>query len=115
MNTATYPRIKGIRSSRGIYPHTPVSVPSRHESHPVRLGDTLHVRLRFADGSEMSVSCRNAATMTELVGGVRQAARGRRGLVKMCVRNVSRGWTLEKPLMLYGDTWHGIYRQNLCS
>ena len=56
----------------------------------MRIGDELHVRLRFAD-------------RTELVGEVRQAARRKRGLVTMSVRNASRGWTLEKPLMLYGE------------
>lgn len=104
MYTTSYSGIRGIRSSRGIYPYVPTFAPSRHESHPIRLGDELHVRLRFADGNEMSFSCRRASDMAELVGEVRQKARRKRGLVKMSVRNASRGWSLEKPLMLYGET-----------
>ena len=102
MYTTSCSGIKGIRSSRGIYPYVHSFAPSRHESHPMRIGDELHVRLRFADGNEMSFFCRRANDMTELVGEVRQAARQKRGLVKMSV-NASRGWTLEKPLMLYGE------------
>ncbi len=95
----------GIRTSRGIYPPVADFAPSHRNPHPMRYGDRLNIRLRFADGSENVINTDRVADLTELVGEVRQSARRRRGLVRMSVRNLTRGWTLEKPLMLYGDAY----------
>ena len=97
------PSIPGIRTSRGVYPRrTPVR-PSPFNAHPVCYGDRLYVSLRFADGSGMKIYTDRASDMTELIGEVRLASWNRRGLVRMCVRNATRGWIVEKPLMLYGE------------
>lgn len=63
-------------------------------------GDKLHLRLRFTDGSEIIFHTDTADSIESLVGRVRTVAGSRRGLARMSVRNVSRGWTVEKPLML---------------
>lgn len=38
---------------------------------------------------------------TELIGEVRHHTHGLQGLVTLTVRNASRGWSCERPLMLY--------------
>lgn len=107
MNTAvsSSSRIPGICTSRGIYPYRPATSPSRRDPAPIRFGDELYVRLRFDDGSELSMATNRAADMSELTGEVRFAFRRRRGLVKMTVRNATRGWTACRPLMLYGESY----------
>lgn len=95
----------GIRTSRGIYPARPDLRPSHRNPYPLRYADRLHVRVRFTDNSETIITTDRVADLSELIGEVRQTLRRRRGLARMTVRNISRGWTLEKPLMLYGDAY----------
>jgi hypothetical protein len=42
---------------------------------------------------------------SELLGELRRQTRGCRGLARLYVRNVSRGWSMERPLMLYRDAF----------
>ena len=78
----------GIRTSRGVYPPVADFAPSHRNPHPMRYGDRLNIRLRFADGSENVINTDRVADLTELVGEVRQSARRRRGLVRMSVRSL---------------------------
>lgn len=45
--------------------------------------------------------------ITELLGELRRLTRGLRGLVRLYVRNITRGWSIERPLMLYPDLFTG--------
>jgi len=49
--------------------------------------------------------------LSELFGELRKLTRGVKGLASLYVRNFSRGWSMERPLMLYpsGD---GAYRRS---
>ncbi len=105
MTTDVSRTIPGIRTSCGIYPYRSATTPSRRDPSPIRFGDNLYIRLRFDDGSEQSMTTNRAADMCELIGEVRFAFRRHRGLVKMTVRNASRGWTAQRPLMLYGESY----------
>ena len=42
--------------------------------------------------------------MTELLGELRKKVKGLRGLAQVYVRNYSRGWSMEQPLMLYASS-----------
>jgi hypothetical protein len=39
--------------------------------------------------------------LSELWGELRRHCRGIRGLAKLYLRNASRGWSMERPMMLY--------------
>lgn len=47
------------------------------------------------------------ADMTELLGELRRRRAGTWGLTRLYVRNMSRGWADERPLMLYSNTNRG--------
>lgn len=73
--------------------------------HPITLGDKIMVRIEMPRGEWMSFSSCDLADMTEILGEVRRRTRGMSGLVKMCVRNASEGWRLERPLRLYPESF----------
>ena len=49
--------------------------------------------------------------LSELFGELRKLTRGVRGLAQLYVRNFSRGWSMERPMMLYAPN-EGYYRGN---
>lgn len=63
-------------------------------------GDRMHLRLRFTDGTEILFRTENADSYETLVGQVREAVGHRRGLARVSMRNASRGWAMERPIML---------------
>lgn len=73
---------------------------------PIKYGDRLLVKLvRVQPGgrtiAEFTMSEVN--DMTEIYGELRHYTRGLSGLTRLTVRNVTRGWSLEQPFMLYAD------------
>lgn len=102
--TATSERIKGIRTSRGIYPRL-TNFAAVKASKPICYGDRIHVRVRYSDYTDSSYVTDSVASMTELLGDLRQRFRRRCGLVKVTIRNMSRGWSAERPLSLYGESY----------
>lgn len=41
--------------------------------------------------------------LSEIYGELRHYTRGERGLTRLYIRNVTRGWSLEQPFMLYAE------------
>lgn len=70
---------------------------------PMKYGDRIFVRLEFPYGYGHGISfCSEMlADMTEVIGEIRRRTRHIRGLCKMCVRNATEGWAIERPLKLY--------------
>lgn len=70
---------------------------------PMKYGDKIFVRLEFPYGYGSGISfCSQALSdMTEVIGEIRRRTRHIRGLCKMCVRNATEGWAIERPLKLY--------------
>lgn len=68
-------------------------------------GDRIYARLsRNGEKlTEFMIEC--VSDMTELLGEVRAAVRKCRGLCRLYVRNMTRGWCLERPLMLYTERY----------
>ncbi len=70
-------------------------------SKQITLGDRIYVRLSF-NGSKITefvVDC--VSDMTELIGRVRLFSTKFNGLANLLIRNMTRGWIIERPLMLY--------------
>lgn len=80
------------------------AAPSAHDR-TIVYGDRIFVRLtpmRYGMAAPVEFSSSTVNDMTEVIGEIRHHASGARGLWKLYVRNVSRGWSVEKPFMLYG-------------
>lgn len=67
----------------------------------IAYGDRIFVRLTSGMRTLLELTVTNVASLTDLLAELRRHTRGRRGLVKMFIRNFSRGWSTERPLMLY--------------
>lgn len=68
----------------------------------IESGDRIYVRA-IQDGVkvlEMTVS--NVADMTQLIGEIRYAGHRLEGLAHLFIRNFSKGWSSERPMMFYG-------------
>lgn len=77
----------------------------------MRYGDKIFVRLRpaqFGIGEGMEFTTFEANDMSEVLGELRHRMRRGRGLWHMYIRNVTRGWSVDRPIMLYGT---GVARQ----
>lgn len=70
----------------------------------IELGDRIFARLTMGGRTVVEFMINRVADMTELLGELRQMTRGARGLARLYVRNQSRGWSLERPLMLYAPS-----------
>ena len=68
---------------------------------PIRYGDRLFARLVRHGRTILEFVINEVSDFTEFMGELRKKAKGLKGLVKLQVRNYSRGWSLEQPLMLY--------------
>ena len=64
-------------------------------------GDVLHITLRMRNYIVARFVLDTAADYSELIGAVRFRMRHLHGLARMQVRNVTRGWCTERPIMLY--------------
>lgn len=71
----------------------------------LELGDRLFVRVILRGSVAFEFMTDRVADMTELIGEVRHAGYGLAGLGRLQVRNHSRGWGHERPLMFYPPSW----------
>ena len=97
--------VQGIRSSRVAGSDRAAGVPVG-ASRCVRYGDRIFVRMvnlqrGWEPVAEFELS--DACDMSDVYGILRQRTRGQRGLMKLYVRNATRGWSFEQPFKLYGD------------
>lgn len=68
-------------------------------------GDRIYARLSMRGKQIVEFMIEKVSDMTELIGELRAYARKYRGLCKLYVRNMSRGWSIERPLMLYAERY----------
>lgn len=71
-------------------------------SKPIRYGDRLFVRLVKEGRTLLNCMIDKVNDLTELYGEIRYITRDLRGLCTLHLRNASRGWSMERPLKLYG-------------
>ncbi len=68
---------------------------------PIRYGDRLFARIVMRGRTVVEFVMNQVSDRTELLGELRKKVKGLRGLAQVYVRNYSRGWSIEQPLMLY--------------
>lgn len=71
---------------------------------PICYGDRLFARIVMRGRTIMEFVLNQVSDMTELLGELRKKVTGIRGLAQVYVRNYSRGWSMQQPLMLYTTT-----------
>lgn len=98
-------RIPGIRSS--VKPGSDrIKVPSG-AAHQVSYGDRIFVRvanLQRGWRTEAEFELCTVSDMSDIYGELRYRTRGCKGLMRLYVRNATRGWSFEQPFKLYGQT-----------
>ena len=67
----------------------------------IELGDRIYARLSMHGRTVLEFMIDRVANMTELIGELRHMTYDSHGLAMLYDRNQSRGWSQERPLMLY--------------
>lgn len=78
-------------------------VPPRRSARPVSLGDKIFARLVMHGKTVIEFMISTVNNLTELYCLLHSKCKGLRGLAKLYLRNMSRGWSEERPLMLYAE------------
>lgn len=76
-------------------------VPPRYPAQYVKKGDRIYVCIHRNHRTLMEFSIENASDYAALIGEIRYAGRDLAGLTTVVIRNHSRGWSEERPLMFY--------------
>lgn len=69
------------------------------------LGDRVYAMLSVNGRKIAEFTLDRVSDMTELIGEMRNCAQRYSGLVQVYVRNMTRGWSFTRPLMLYTDVY----------
>ncbi len=64
-------------------------------------GDRIYARLTMHGRTVTEFMINTAASMTDVLGEIRFHCKKFSGLCRLFIRNHSRGWSEERPLMLY--------------
>lgn len=67
----------------------------------IELGDRIFARLTMGGKTIVEFMINTVADMTQLISELRHTTSGKHGLAMLYIRNQSRGWSRERPLMLY--------------
>lgn len=93
----------GIRRSYVEGRREPASISG--STRPISFGDKLFARLMIGGRTVVEFMISSVNDLTELLGELRRRSRGVKGLAKLYLRNMSRGWSCERPLMLYPSSF----------
>lgn len=74
----------------------------------ISFGDKMFARLVMKGETIMEFMVTTVRDLSELFSLVHSKCRGLRGLAKLYLRNMSRGWCEERPLMLYPEPKTGF-------
>ena len=64
-------------------------------------GDKIYTRLILNGRNVVEFIIENISTMSELLGELRLKTREFKGLAKLYIRNMTQGWSIERPFMIY--------------
>lgn len=108
MNTANDTRASSLfqinRSFRRADSH---EVSSAAASRTIIYGDKIFVSLvrrQYGNRTLAEFTLSDVNDFSEIYGELRRYTRECRGLAQLYVRNVTRGWSISRPFMLYGET-----------
>ena len=85
----------------------------------IRLGDRIFARLVMGSRTVVEIMLDTVSGMTDVLGEVRKRCKTASGLARLYVRNHSRGWAEERPLMIYsangsrGASPFGLHNLNI--
>ncbi|MDE5869927.1 MAG: hypothetical protein K2H18_06815 [Muribaculaceae bacterium] len=71
---------------------------------PICYGDRLFARIVIGGRTVKEFILNQVCDMTELLGELRIKMKGLCGLAQIYIRNYTRGWSMDKPLMLYASS-----------
>lgn len=74
----------------------------------LRYGDKVYAMLCINGRKVAEFVMDTLADMTQLIGELRQSACRYGGLAQLYVRNMTRGWSMRRPLMLYNDIYDRV-------
>ena len=97
--SSTATGMRGIR--RSFDPYRRPASPASRGDRPICYGDRLFARLVMHGRTVVEFMVNSINDLSELWGELRRHCRGIRGLAKLYLRNASRGWSMERPMMLY--------------
>lgn len=100
-NSTNYTVSNGIR--RSFPPARTISAPAAGADRKISYGDKMFARLVMHGRTIAEFMVSSVSNLSELWGILRRKCRGMRGLAKLYLRNASRGWSMERPMMLYPD------------
>ena len=69
--------------------------------HKMHYGDRIYARVVMAGRKVIEITTSAVNDLTELLGLIRVKTRGKVGLAHLYLRNLSRGWSLDRPMRLY--------------
>lgn len=75
-------------------------MPGRALGHRISVNDRIYVKLVLNGVTLFETVRDNIADYTSLLALLRDASRRYRGLARMIVRNITRGWSMQRPLLL---------------
>lgn len=70
----------------------------------ISYGDRLFARVVLGGKTVVEFIVNQVNDFTEFLGELRKHTRGFKGLARLYLRNMSRGWSQQRPLMLYGES-----------
>lgn len=72
--------------------------------HRISLNDRIYVKLVLNGVTLLETVTDKIADLTSLLGFIRSSTRRYKGLARMVVRNISKGWSMQRPLLLRPET-----------
>ncbi len=75
----------------------------------LHFGDKIYARLCIGGRVVAEITSETIANLSHLISEIRHLACKSRGLARFYVRNLSQGWSEERPLMLYPDRFTRLY------
>lgn len=92
-----------------------VATPSKGDR-TICYGDRVFVRLvrvQYGYRTLAEFTMTEVTDLSSIYGELRHYTRGERGLTRLYIRNVTRGWSMEQPFMLYSERRAGVVRQEM--
>ncbi len=94
----------GVTCISHSYPESAYNISTFGSGRKICYGDKLFARLVMKGRTILEFMISQVNDFTELISELRRNCKEFKGLARLYLRNVSRGWSMERPLMLYQDT-----------
>ena len=72
-------------------------------NHKIEYGDRIFARLTMGQRTIIEFIADRVSDLSELLAQLRHLTRGLRGLATLHLRNQSKGWSAQRPIMLYAQ------------